>query len=536
MTTSISCGTQLMHLLAAYGVDTVFGMPGVHTLEAYRGIEAAGIRHIGVRHEQGAGFMADGYARVSGKPGVCLLISGPGVTNAATPIGQAYSDSQPMLVISSVAATGDLGMGRGRLHEIRDQARVTEPLTAFSSIAMNVDQVHELVARAFALFAGARPRPVHISIPLDVLKLPDDLMPRRRATALPSQPDPAAIKAAAELLRRASRPVIIAGGGSLGAAADIEALAERIGAAVVPTIAGKGVIADDHALALEATLDRPGTQAFLKSADLVLAVGTELAEPDLWTEDRLPLGGPMIRIDIDPATLGRDYDAEVAIAADARTTVTALRVSLGEAKGNRRGFLGSEEIAQLRRAERDKLTPLERKHLRVLESLRRALPEDGQVFTDMTQIAYTGCGFFACRRPRTWFFPAGYGTLGFALPAAIGGQLAAPGRPTVALMGDGGFQFTMQELGTAVQNRLPLAILLWNNDSLAQIRDGMKARGIPTIGVDQLNPDFVALARAYRCRTTEPASFEDLEASLRTAFAGDRPTLIHLREDAPFLG
>jgi 5-guanidino-2-oxopentanoate decarboxylase len=193
MTTTNSCGTQLMHLLSAHGVDTIFGMPGVHTLEAYRGIEAAGIRHIGVRHEQGAGFMADGYARVSGKPGVCLLISGPGVTNAATPIGQAYSDSQPMLIISSVAAVGDLGMGRGRLHEIRDQARVTEPLTAFSAVAMNVDQVHELTARAFALFASARPRPVHISIPLDVLKLPDSRLPPpcRRAPIPPrSRPRP----------------------------------------------------------------------------------------------------------------------------------------------------------------------------------------------------------------------------------------------------------------------------------------------------------------------------------------------------------
>lgn len=167
---TLSCGSRLMEILAAYGVDTVFGMPGVHTLEAYRHLNAAGIRHIGVRHEQGAGFMADGYARVSGKPGVCLLISGPGITNAATPIGQAYSDSVPMLVISSVAATKDLGMGRGRLHEITDQAMVTRPLTAFSEIAANADQVREYVARAFALFETGRARPVHISIPLDVLE------------------------------------------------------------------------------------------------------------------------------------------------------------------------------------------------------------------------------------------------------------------------------------------------------------------------------------------------------------------------------
>ena len=535
MTAKISCGTQLMHLLRAHGVDTIFGMPGVHTLEAYRGIEAAGIRHIGVRHEQGAGFMADGYARVSGKPGICLLITGPGVTNAATPIGQAYSDSQPMLVISSIAATGDLGMGRGRLHEIRDQARVTEPLTAFSTVAMNVEQVHELTARAFALFASARPRPVHISIPLDVLTMPDEAKPRRRPAPRLPLPEPADIEAAAGLLGRARRPVIIAGGGSIGAAKEVVALAERLGAAVATTIAGKGVIPENHSLALETTLDRKATQEFVRAADAVLAVGTELAETDLWTDKPLPLGGPLIRIDIDPATLARDYDAAVVVAADARASLAALLAALGKAKGNRRGFQGSEEIAALRRTERGRLRPLERKHVTVLDALRRALPEDGQVFTDMTQIAYTGCCFFACRRPRSWFFPVGYGTLGFALPAALGGQLAAPKRPTVALMGDGGFQFTQQELGTAVENRLPLAIVLWNNDSLAQIRDGMKARGIPTIGVDQLNPDFIALARAYGCATAEPKSLAEFEANLTTAFAGDRPTLIQLREDAPFL-
>src|SRR6185369_7198379 len=157
--------------------------------------------------------------------------------------------------------------------------------------------------------------------------------------------------------------------------------------------------------------------AFLKVADLVLAVGTELAEPDLWIEETLAFGGPLIRIDIDPATLARDYDPAVAIAADARASLAALVAALGEAKGNRRGFLGTGEIAELRQAERAKLTPLERKHVTVLEALRRALPEEGQVFTDMTQIAYTGYCFFPCRRPRSWFFPTGYGTLGFALPA-----------------------------------------------------------------------------------------------------------------------
>jgi 5-guanidino-2-oxopentanoate decarboxylase len=535
MTKEIASGARLMQLLNAYGVDTVFGMPGVHTLEAYRGLDGAGIRHIGVRHEQGAGFMADGYARVSGKPGVCLIISGPGVTNAATPIGQAYSDSQPMLVISSVAATNDLGMGRGMLHEIRDQARVTEPITAFSLVAQNPDQVRELVHRAFAVFATERPRPCHISIPLDIFKQPDGREAKARV-APPLPPcDPKAAEDAAGLLAKAKRPVIIAGGGSIGAAKELVAVAEKVGAAVIPTIAGKGVIPDDHPLAFEVTLDRPVTQGFLGKADLVLAVGTELAEPDIWQEGPLAFGGALIRIDLDAAVLARDYDSAVAIRADAKASLSAIGAALDKLGAKGPGFKGGNEIAECRAAERAKLTPLEQKHIKVLEALRRAVPKDGMVFTDMTQIAYTGYGFYRCFDPKTWFFPAGYGTLGFALPAAIGGQLAAPKRPVVAMMGDGGFLFTMQELGTAVEQKLPLAIVLWNNDSLAQIRDGMKARNIPTIGVNQLNPDYIAVAKAFGCKTAQPKSLADFEQALQAAFAADRPTLIEMREDASYL-
>jgi len=533
MTDKISCGSRLMHLLRAYGVDTLFGMPGVHTLEAYRAMDDAGMRHIGVRHEQGAGFMADGYARMSGKPGVCLLISGPGVTNAATPIGQAYSDSVPILVISSVAATKDLGMGRGRLHEITDQSQVTAPLTAFSAIAMNPDQVREYVARAFALFETGRSRPVHISIPLDVLTAIDDKPVSRRIARGQRTPASAGIEEAAKLLAGAKRPVIIAGGGSVGAPSELVSLAEKVGAAVVPTIAGKGVIADTHPLALEATLDRPATQAMIAEADVVLCVGTELAEPDIWLDGPLPIGGKMIRIDIDPETLVRDYDAAVAIEADA---ALALGDILSALPKNLPSKESHNQVARVRAAEREALTPLERKHVKVLEALRRAVPDDGVVYTDMTQLAYTGYAFYPCAEPRQWIFPAGYGTLGYALPAAIGGKIAAPERPVMVIVGDGGFQFTLQELGTAVEQKLPMAIILWNNDSLAQIRDGMISRKIPTIGVNQHNPDFIKLAEAYGCRTETPQTFEALEHAITAAFAADRPTVIELRESADFLG
>lgn len=531
-TETLSCGSRLMEVLRAYGIDTVFGMPGVHTLEAYRHMNAAGIRHIGVRHEQGAGFMADGYARVSSRPGVCLLISGPGVTNAATPIGQAYSDSVPMLVISSVAASKDLGMGRGRLHEITDQAMVTRPLTAFSEIATNPAQVHEYVARAFALFETGRPRPVHISIPLDVLKEPDPAPAARRTVRSRLACDPEQAKRAAQLLAGAKRPVIIAGGGAVSAAPSVRKLAEAVGAAVAPTIAAKGILPDSHPLSLEVTIDRPATQALVKSADVVLCVGSELAEPDIWRDTPLEMDGKLIRIDIDPAVLARDYDAEIAIHADAGSALDTILASL---PGKTVGFSTGNAIAEVRAEERAGLTTLEHKHVRVLDALKEALPADGLVFTDMTQLAYTGYAFFRSDRPRQWFFPAGYGTLGYAVPAAIGAQLAAPKRAVAAIVGDGGFQFTLQELGTAVENKLPVAIILWNNNSLAQIRDGMVARKIPTIGVNQHNPDFLKLAEAYGCRTARPDSLKAFSTAVAEAFTADAPTVIEMNEAAPFL-
>ena len=530
----VTCGVALMRLLKAHGVDTVFGMPGVHTLELYRSLNEIGIKHVGVRHEQGAGFMADGYARVSGKPGVCVLISGPGVTNAATPIGQAYSDSVPMIVLSSVAARRDLRMGRGRLHEISRQDDVTAPITAFSATVLEPNDVPELVARAYATFAAARPRPVHIALPLDVITAEADFPPTPRVVPGVPLPDPRGMDAAVELLAAARRPAIIVGGGAARHGKHVLAIAEKIGAAVVPTIAGKGVIPDDHPLAVNATMDREATQKFLAKTDLLLVVGSELAEPDLWTEP-VPHGGKLIRIDIDPTVVTRDSSPDVAILGDAGTALKGIAKRLAPRNDAGPGFNKGGEVKALRQAEMAALTPLEKKHVKVLGALRQVLPEDGFVFTDMTQIAYSGYGLFGCVRPNTWFFPAGYGTLGFAVPAAIGAAIAAPERPAVALVGDGGFQFTMQELGTAVEQKLPLAIVLWNNDALAQIRDGFVNRGIEPISVVQHNPDFLMIAKAYGCRAVRAESLEHFQAQLRAAWKADGPTVVEVREDSAFL-
>ncbi len=525
-----TCGQSAIAFLEAHGVDTVFGIPGVHTLDFYKGLAGSSIRHIGVRHEQGAGFMADGYARASGKPGVCVLITGPGVVNAGTAIGQAFSDSVPMLVLSSVNGRGDLGKGRGRLHEITDQQAVLAPLTAFSRTIMAAEDLTQAMADAYAVFETGRPRPVHIEIPLDVLAGPglsavDTRGRRRRPVA-----EASTITAAAKLIDAAKSIVIIAGGGALSAGPALKAFLEKSGAVLIPTVAGKGNVPDDHRQSLGSTLSRPGSWKLLGAADLVVAVGTELAETDHWTE-RLPIDGKLIRIDLDPRTLVRDYTPDVAILADAGAALAALTAAIAK-----RSAPEAKCLAEVRAANAADLPALQKKHIQVLDALRAALPDDGMVASDMTQIAYTANWYFRCRRPRSWFHPLGFGTLGYALPAAIGAKLAMPDRAVVALAGDAGFLFTVQEMAAAAELGLPLPILLWNNDALGQIAGDMAGRGIPEIAVKPRNPDFLALARAFHCHAVRPESLTGLTQTLKDAFKADRPTLIEMRQDAAFLG
>ncbi len=531
-------GEEIAFLLNAYGVDTVFGLAGVHSLELYRALDAAGIRHIGVRHEQGAGFMADGWARARRRPGVCLLISGPGVTNAATPIGQAYSDSVPMLVLTAALARGDTGLGRGKLHEITDQRLATQPLTGASTVAWTAEQVPVHLARAFARLAALRPRPVHLSVPQDVLAAP--LMPSA-AVPLPSPPgaDPAAVAEAAALLAAAERPMIVAGGGAVAASDALRRLAEAIGAAVVTTVAGKGVVPDSHPLSLGASLNRPATRRALHDADVVLAIGTELSEGDLYLIDdgteALPLpdasmvglGQRLIRVDIDPETAVRDCRPALAITADARLAAEALAAALPAADGA--AARGREQAAAVRAGWGDP-GPLARLHDAVLAAVRAGLPDDALVYADMTQIAYTGNHSFPVERPGCWHFPMGFGTLGYALPAAIGGQLACPDRAVAVLIGDGGLQFTLAELATAVQHKLPLAILLWDNEALGEIVHWMQARQVPLVDVYPLNPDFAALARAYDLAWAAPDSPAALTQAVTEAQTRDRPTLIRVHQ------
>ena len=523
-----------MRLLARYGVSLVFGIPGEHTLELYRGIEGSEVRAVTPRNEQGASFMADGYARVTGKPGVCTLITGPGVTNAATGIGQAYADSIPMLVISSANDSPSLGKGWGRLHETTDLCAITRPLTAFSAMVSHPDEVPELIAKAFTIFDSERPRPVHIAIPIDVMEMPVEDEWQVCARSDRSLPTVRSIQSAVALLGTANRPVIVVGGGAQHAAREVTSLAELLGTGVISSNAGKGIVPDSNQLSLGGGIISPAVQRYLGDADVVLAIGTELAEADSFIYD-LPVNGKIIRVDIDSSRFNDAFPATVAVHGDCKA---ACEMMIAEWQTTNSTGIDRDIVSELDRVrteQESEYTEVERQHICLLNTMRSVLPDETVIMGDIAQVVYTGTAAMKTELPRTWFYPAGFGTLGCAVPGAIGAKLATPDRPVVALVGDGGFMFTVNEVATAVEESLSIPIIIWHNHSYAMIRDGLVKRGIPEIGVNPRAPDFVKLAEAFGCPGTLVQSQDSFIVALEDALKHPGPSIIVVLEDDDWL-
>jgi 5-guanidino-2-oxopentanoate decarboxylase len=518
-----SVGEALVGLLESYGVDTIFGIPGVHNIEMYRALPRSNIRHILPRHEQGAGFMADGYARATGKPGVCFTISGPGVTNILTPMAQAWSDSSPILVISTALDVGDAAQGRGRLHEMIDQLGAAKSVTNLAMRAYTAKDVQDCVAKAFAHFASSRPRPAYIEIPIDVLKQPaGDGWHARNVPSRP-QADNASLETAARKLSAARLPIIIAGGGALEAGKEIVQIAEATGAVIITTTAGKGCVPSNHSQLWGYYLGSPEAQKTIAKSDCVLAVGTELSETDVWTSDFLVTKN-LIRIDLDPSSLARPHTAELAILGDSQPSLAKIAALISRTEkayplpAPARIFVGDAGKLAVSLSQ-------------ALSAIRAALPRETLIASDMTQIAYRANEIFSVSHPRTWLHPVGFGTLGFALPAAIGAKFAVGKTPVACLVGDYGLQYTINELGTAAEHKLAIPILLWNNNALGQIRDNMIEHGIQPNAVTLRNPDFQMLARAYGCHAEKPASLHELAKAITAALQADGPTLIEMTPD-----
>ncbi|WP_439861530.1 5-guanidino-2-oxopentanoate decarboxylase [Pseudomonas sp. MBLB4136] len=529
-----TCGEFLVKQLEAWGVDTVFGIPGVHTVELYRGLPHSGIHHVTPRHEQGAGFMADGYARVSGKPGVCFIITGPGMTNILTAMAQAYADSIPMLVISSVNERERLGLGKGYLHELPNQRALVAGVSAFSHTLMSVEELPGVLARAFAVFEGERPRPVHIELPLDIITADASSM---RLAPRPSiqrpSPSRALIREAAALLKDAQRPLLLLGGGCTDAQAEARALAVALDAPTALTINAKGLLPPGHPLLLGSNQSLVPVRQLALEADVVLAIGTELGETDydVVFDGNFKLAGELIRIDIDAQQLQRNHAPSLAIQGDARLAMQQLLAELParpvdpDSPGARRTAAVQAQLAEDFSGWA---------HYRQLfDSVLQALPQ-ARFVGDSTQTVYSGNHLVELDGARRWFNSStGYGTLGYGLPAAIGAKLAEPQRPVLCLIGDGGLQFTLPELASAVEAGVGIIVLLWNNSGYGEIKRYMEKRDITPLGVDIYTPDFLALARGFGCAAERARDHAHLQQLLREA-PDDRPLLIEIAEAPPF--
>lgn len=515
-----SGGELVARCLAAHGVDTVFGIPGTHSLEIYRGLARGRIRHVTTRHEQGAGYAADGFARATGRPGVAVVTTGPAVLNIATAVAQAYSDSIPILVVSPGMPLAHPGRGNGTLHELRDQSGVMAAIAGRSHRVRSVEEIPAAVAQAFAELATDRPRPIHLEIPYDLLAAPAPDLPIPVAPTVPPRgPDPVLIERAATLLAGAQRIALIVGGGARRAADAVTALAERLGAAVFATANGKGTVPDDHPLFVTAALHRPAVGAALDGCDAILALGTELAATDFWYGPPAALGRGtgLIRVDVDPAQLHINARPEVAIVGDCGLSVAELLPRLpsraappvppNAADGPWRPWLAA------------------------LDEVLRPLGRNALVAADTAMACYYGAlGDLPVRRPGGFCYPTGFGTLGYAVPAAIGATVGDPAARVVALCGDGGLMFSVAEIATAASAGICLPVVVFANGGYGEIRAEMAEAGIEPLGVALPEPDFVGLAAALGGVGVAVADPAALTRELAAALDRGGPTLLVVRE------
>ncbi len=517
-------GAQISHMLKDRGVDVIFGIPGVHNQEMYRGVEEAGITHVLARHEQGAGFMADGYARATGNPGVAYVITGPGLCNVMTPMGQGFTDSVPILVISS--CLDETQALHGQLHQMKDQRAAAETVADWSHQANTAQAAYGLIERAFEEFELARPRPKHIQVPIAQLEAEADPAPFPNQSGLRTKALPPDVASVLSMLNIARRPLFILGGGTRSNL--WRQILTQLGAACFTTFAGRGMAGLDYALDFGAALTRPGSADIIASADLVIAVGAELGEVDLW-RDRLGNTANLVRVDVDPKVLSDHHRATVKLQADGESFAHSLWASVDHVKPAT-GWTAEEVVEARARwraevdAERPGIVP-------VIDALRVAMPSDTMIYSDMTQFAYVAKEIWDMAYPYHWHHPTGFGTLGYALPAGIGGAVARRGKPTAVIAGDYGFQYTMMELGAAVELGLSLPIILWDNGKLKEIEDSMIRSQIAPNAVVAHNPDFCQLAEAYGAFSATPLNLEDLQDVVRAAFDAPVPTLIRVTPD-----
>jgi acetolactate synthase-1/2/3 large subunit len=524
-TTKVTVADDIVTRLEQHGVRHVFGIPGMHNLPLYDALGRSHITHVTPRHEQGAGYAADGYSRATGRPGVCVVTSGPGLTNIITPVATAHADSVPLLVISPGMPYALEGGDTGFLHDLKDQhglmGRVATSIRVHTS-----QQALAAIDLAFASFRSSRPRPVHIEVPIDRLGAAGCVAFSPARIGLPV-PDLDRIHKAAEILAAADSPAIVLGGGAKDAAPQAISLARPLQAPVVTTVNGKGTVPEDDPLSLGASIRLRCVQEFLSGCDVLLVVGSELAESDLWRPPPLEVDGVVIRVDLDPSQLQKNIASALPIHGDAAVTLSRIADCLPIHACRSRNDLTCLRQEILEEAREDG-----RQYEQLIEVIANSLAPDGIVASDSTMACYYGLVHFLHQRhPRQLLYPTGYATLGYGLPAAIGAKIALPDRQVLCLIGDGGLLFTIQELATAVDQRLALPVIVVANGGYGEIRRAMERLGMAPVGVDLEAPDFGQIARGFGAHGTRAARYTELGELVSQALDREQPTVIVVEEE-----
>ncbi|HYH12329.1 MAG TPA: thiamine pyrophosphate-dependent enzyme [Thermomicrobiales bacterium] len=521
-------GQALVASLLRQGIDTIFGLPGVQLDGAFDALydaqERGDVRVIHPRHEQTTAYMADGYARTTGRIGTCLVVPGPGLLNATAALSTAYACNSPVLCVTGQIQSDLIGVGRGMLHEIPNQLEMIRSVTKHAERAVKPEEIPGLVDRAIRALWDGRVRPVEIEIP------PDTLFAEAKVELLAASPererpegDPDKLEEAARLLGNAERPVIYSGGGVLGAEAwgELQALAEMLQAPVVMSPNGKGAISDRHYLGHNGV----SAMELFKDTDVVFCVGTRMIEPATYPWGLGP-GRTVIHMDIDPEEVGRNYDVTVGIVADAKAGMTALmdRVS----RHNRTRESREDELMALKQAARAKLDSIQ-PQAGLAHAIRSEMPDDGIFVGEMTQIGYWGNIGFPVYQPRTYITPGYQGTLGWGFPTSLGVKVGNPDKVVVSVNGDGGFGFALNELATMAKHQIASIAIVFNDSAYGNVRriQQVSFNG-RTIASDLANPDYIKLAESFGVAGRRATSPETLRTELREAIAADEPTLIEV--------
>jgi acetolactate synthase I/II/III large subunit len=516
-------GEAIVHSLIAHGVHTIFGLPGVQNDWFFNALHDASdqIRVIHTRHEQGAAYMALGYAQSTGQVGVYSVVPGPGVLNTTAALSTAYATNDKVLCLTGQIASTSIGKGYGLLHELPDQLAILRALTKWAERINSPAQAPELVAEAFRQLHTGRPRPVALETPPDVLaaRTTVTLTPPVQELAAPPV-DPDAIEQAAQLLGQARNPMIFVGSGAIGAAEAVRELAELLQAPVVANRSGHGILSNRHPLSLR----MPAAYLLWDQADVVIAIGSRMQWAlQTWGFDpKIKL----IRIDIDPTEHAKIVSPTLSITARSEIAVPALVNAIGKYAGVRPSR--QEEMEALKAEVEGRYAALEPQY-GFVQAIRAELPDDGFFVEEMTQVGYVSRFALPVYQPRTYITCGYQGTLGWGFATALGVKVAHPDKPVISVNGDGGFLFAMPELATAVQHKINTVTLVFNDGAYGNVRRMQKLNyDNRLIGSDLQNPDFVKLAEAFGAQGLRAQTPAQLRQAIRQGLVTDAPTLIEI--------